>query len=149
MADKPKQKKSRVTMVFKSGPMLVSRVCIGLREALMALSVEEILIGELILVSEEVIAKIDEHGQLADNAEIEVVLTPTATEIQIEITDPGVPFNPLREAEGASLGAETDSAAIGGLGVHLITGLTDHQQYRREAQRNILRLTKQLGAERS
>ena len=149
MPDKPIQKNRRFTEAFKPGPMLVSRVCIWLREALITLSIEETLIGELMLVAEEVIANIDKHGQLPDNTEIEVFLTPTAKEIQLEITDPGIPFNPLLEAGGASLGAETDSAEIGGLGVHLITRLTDHQQYRREAQRNILRLTKQMGAKRS
>ncbi|MEH6568240.1 MAG: ATP-binding protein [Halioglobus sp.] len=146
MPDKPEQKNMRLVKAFMSGPMLVTRVCIWLREALMSLSIEETLIGELILVAEEVIANIDEHGQLPDNAEIEVFLTSTAREMQLEITDPGVPFNPLLEAGGASLGAEIDSAEIGGLGVHLITELTDYQFYRREAQRNILHLTKQLGA---
>ena len=149
MPDKPKQKNLRLEKAFKSGPMLVSRVCIWLRDALMTLSIEETLIGEIKLVAEEVIANIDEHGQLPDNAEIEVFLSATAKEIQLEITDPGAPFNPLLEAGAASLGAHTNSAEIGGLGVHLITALTDHQQYRREAQRNILQLTKQVGAKRS
>ena len=149
MPNKPEQKNSRLAIAFKSGPLLVSRVDIWLREALKTLSIEETLIGELMLVSEEVIANIDAHGQLPDNAEIEIALALSTAEIHLEITDPGIPFNPLLEARGSPLGAETDSAEIGGLGVHLITGLTDHQHYRREAQRNILHLTKQLGAQRS
>ena len=149
MPDKPEQKQTRLQEAFKAGPMLVSRVCIWLRESLLTLSIEETYIGELMLVGEEVIANIDDYGQLPEFAEIEVALTLSDRELRLEITDPGIPFNPLAEAEGASLGAETESAAIGGLGVHLITGLTDHQQYRREAHCNILRLTKELGAKRN
>lgn len=149
MPDKPAQKQTRLEETFKAGPMLASRVCIWLRESLLTLSIEETHIGELMLAGEEVIANIDDHGQLPEDAEIEVLLTLNENELRIEITDPGIPFNPLTEAEGAPLGAETESAAIGGLGVHLITGLTDHQQYRREAHCNILRLTKELGAKRN
>lgn len=145
MPDKREPKNTHLRQSFKAGPMLVSRVCIWLRESLLTLSIAETHIGDLMLVGEEVIANIDHHGRLAEDAEIALRLTRADKALLLEITDPGIPFNPLTEARGAFLGHETESAAIGGLGVHLITGLTDHQQYRREGRRNILSLTKQLG----
>ena len=56
----------------------------------------------------------------------------------------GIPFDPLQQAQRSELGSETESAAIGGLGVHLLEALTDEQYYQRSEQENRLRLIKRL-----
>ena len=48
------------------------------------------------------------------------------------------------EAQQSALGAAIEDAAVGGLGVHLITALTDRQSYHRLDGCNILRLIKLL-----
>jgi sigma-B regulation protein RsbU (phosphoserine phosphatase) len=101
---------------------------------------------ELMLVGEEVITNIAKYGGLPERSEIEVGIYVAAgrPDIRLEFSDAGSAFNPLTQAKGANLGADIESAEIGGLGVHLIIGLTDHQHYQRRGQRNILRVTKAL-----
>ncbi len=62
----------------------------------------------------------------------------------MQLSDPGIAFNPLVEARRSELGADIESAEIGGLGVHLITSFTDRQEYRRVDDRNVLRVTRLL-----
>ena len=60
------------------------------------------------------------------------------------MSDPGRPFDPLTEAQGAELGRDSEATEIGGLGVHLIKQLTDEQRYEHSGGRNILQVTKAL-----
>jgi len=63
--------------------------------------------------------------------------------LQIEVADDGRPFNPLsRPAPDTSL--PLDHRPPGGLGIHLIRQFMDELDYRREADRNILRMRKRL-----
>ncbi|MCX2979871.1 HAMP domain-containing protein [Halieaceae bacterium IMCC14734] len=100
--------------------------------------------GELMLVTEEAVTNAIRYGRLADDSAIAISLVVFPDYLLIQISDPGIAFNPLEEAKGAELGLETAAAPIGGLGVHLLKTLTDHQSYQRQADRNILRLTKTL-----
>ena len=59
------------------------------------------------------------------------------------LQDAGAPFNPLGD-KGSELGVESGSAAIGGLGVHLIWQLTDRQAYCHQDGRNVLTLGKDI-----
>jgi anti-sigma regulatory factor (Ser/Thr protein kinase) len=61
----------------------------------------------------------------------------------VEIEDDGKPFNPL-EAPEADTSLPLDQKPIGGLGIHLIRHFMDDLQYRRAADKNILRLRKRL-----
>ena len=64
--------------------------------------------------------------------------------LQIEVVDDGRPFNPLSHpAPDTSL--PLDQRPPGGLGIHLIRQFMDELDYRREADRNILRMRKRLG----
>lgn len=63
--------------------------------------------------------------------------------LQIEVADDGRPFNPLSHpAPDTSL--PLDQRPRGGLGIHLIRQFMDELDYRREADRNILRMRKRL-----
>ena len=102
------------------------------------------LIRELQMVAEEVTSNIIKYGQVPEHNTIAVQLEITQSQVTLEFQDTGIAFNPLTEARRAELGADTDAAEIGGLGVHLLEALTDQQQYIRRDQLNCLRLSKQL-----
>ena len=129
---------------FAQGPLLASRFDDWVRQELRKHTEDEVLIMELTLVSEEIVTNIDKYSKLTGNSEIEVSLAVGASEIRLEFTDEGIAFNPLEQAQSAVLGADIESAEIGGLGVHLIKELTDTQQYHRREGRNILRITKAM-----
>jgi sigma-B regulation protein RsbU (phosphoserine phosphatase) len=111
---------------------------------LSAQGIAEHIIGELQLVSEEVVTNITKYGQLADDALISLSVSVGETHLVLEFQDPGIAFNPITEAPRAVLGIDTGAAEIGGLGVHLVEALTDRQEYTRCDNLNCLRLYKQL-----
>lgn len=96
---------------------------------------------------EEVVINAIKHGQCnpADGA-IEIELTLAGEELRIDITDTGIPFNPL-ELPTPELGAEIARRKIGGLGVHLVRSLMTRVEYERLAGCNRLRLSKRIAGE--
>jgi anti-sigma regulatory factor (Ser/Thr protein kinase) len=62
---------------------------------------------------------------------------------QIEVEDDGRPFNPLSHAP-VDTSLPLSEKPLGGLGIHLIRSLMDEAVYRREGDKNILRLRKHL-----
>jgi sigma-B regulation protein RsbU (phosphoserine phosphatase) len=100
--------------------------------------------GAPMLVAEEVVSNIFKYGELAAEDEIVINLTVAGGELGMEFVDPGVSFDPLKEARRSKLGADSFDVEIGGLGVHLLEALTDRQHYRRSDNHNVLQLFKQL-----
>jgi sigma-B regulation protein RsbU (phosphoserine phosphatase) len=129
---------------FSRGPRLTSRVEKWLAEALAPLALPEQARSELSLVVEEIVSNVDKYATLSEDASILLSVEASNREVEIEIRDEGLAFNPLVEAQQANLGATIEDTQMGGLGVHLITALTDRQSYRREGGCNILRVTKFL-----
>ncbi len=108
------------------------------------MSVDQSTTMELVLVTEEVLTNIQKYAKLPTNASIEISIQSGPQNIVLEFSDQGVAFNPFLDAHRALLGADIDSAEIGGLGVHLITQLTDKQSYKRRAGKNIVKIEKFL-----
>ena len=132
---------------FSGGPGLTSRLHRWLAPLLEALSLPSETVGELALVAEEIVTNVAKYAQLSGDQSIEVTLLTQPDKIILQIKDKGMPFNPLLEAQRAVLGEDTESAGIGGLGVHLATELTDKQIYSHDGEHNILRLEKNLGGD--
>jgi sigma-B regulation protein RsbU (phosphoserine phosphatase) len=126
------------------GPRQTSRALDWLQETLATQAIPAEVVGELQLVLEEIVTNIDKYAGLDAEATIRVDIEASRTGVRLQVSDPGVPFDPLAEAHRAALGADTDSAEVGGLGVHLIAQLTDNQTYQRQAGRNVLRVMKHL-----
>ena len=63
--------------------------------------------------------------------------------ILIEFEDEGVAYNPL-SSEEPDITAPLEDRKVGGLGVFLLKKLIDNVDYRREENKNILTLTKNL-----
>lgn len=134
----------KISDEFPRGPRLTSRVEKWLHEELAPLAPPGKALGELSLVVEEIVSNVDKYAGLPEDASILLSAEANNRQVEIEIRDRGIAFNPLKEAQQANLGAPIEDAEIGGMGVHLITALTDRQSYRREDGYNILRVTKLL-----
>jgi sigma-B regulation protein RsbU (phosphoserine phosphatase) len=100
--------------------------------------------AEMQLVAEEVVTNVFKYGRLAEDQGVTLNLEIGDKAVRMEFRDVGIPFDPLAEAARSDLGHDIESAAIGGLGVHLLEGLTDEQQYQRVEGENRLVLVKQL-----
>jgi sigma-B regulation protein RsbU (phosphoserine phosphatase) len=93
---------------------------------------------ELLLVLEELVCNVRDHSRADASAELQLCLECFADHVRLICEDPAPAYNPLLEGSRAALGVQTIDAEVGGLGLHLITSLTDAQFYRRENGRNIL-----------
>ena len=80
----------------------------------------------------------------ANPHEIVVRLTLEGSWFQLEVEDDGRPFNPLSLAP-VDTSLPLSEKPLGGLGIHLIRSLMDEAVYRREGEKNVLRLRKRLG----
>jgi len=105
-------------------------------------SLSESVCHDLLLVAEEVVTNIVQHGELAQGATLDVRWQYRDKEVELNFSDPGTPFDPITQAPRSALGEPSETARIGGLGVHLLEALTDRQYYQRIDQRNCLRLIK-------
>lgn len=75
----------------------------------------------------------DEQGEIHLNAEVQ------KDRIHFEISDKGIPFDPLQHQED-KLDVPLEERKIGGLGIHLIKEIMDTIEYENKEGRNVLRL---------
>jgi len=95
---------------------------------------------DLRLVIEEIFCNIVNHADVASqNNTISVELCHCIHTIIITFIDTGKAFNPLCDHENCM---DSNDHAEGGMGVHLIKSLTDHQEYKRIDQQNVFTVTK-------
>ncbi len=127
---------------LRDEPGVVSEFLRWLKSRLAAHSEIADIEAELLLVAEEVFTNILKYGNMPADGKVEVSLRVSDRETELCFSDPGKAFDPLKESQQSTLGLDSESAAIGGLGVHLLTALTDRQEYQRRDGRNILRLCK-------
>ena len=108
------------------------------------LGVQEIARAELLV--EELLTNVMKYG-LQDRAEgiAELTLSLDDATLTIEFADNGAPFDPF-----ASLLEDLDRSAdrpVGGLGLHILRGLSDQACYRRIGGRNVVVLTRRVTVE--
>jgi sigma-B regulation protein RsbU (phosphoserine phosphatase) len=97
---------------------------------------------DLSLALEEILINIISYGYTDDREhEIKVRLSTKAGAVNAEVEDDGRPFNPL-EAPQADITKPLAERAIGGLGIHLVRQLMDEVGYKRQADKNLLTITK-------
>ncbi len=137
-------KMGEISASFSRGEKLITRVLDWMQQSLEELAVPEESHMLIVLVTEELVTNVDKYGELPADGIIEITLEASAAQVSVEIRDEGVAFNPLQDAQRATLGTDIESAEIGGLGVHLVTQLTDEQLYHRIDGHNVLRVTKLL-----
>src|SRR5215475_7695322 len=100
------------------------------------------LVHDLNLALEEILTNIISYGYSDSREhEIRVRLSRRPGEVKAEVEDDGQSFNPLAAAEPHTAQA-LEERTIGGLGIHLVRTLMDGLEYKRQADRNILTITK-------
>lgn len=75
--------------------------------------------------------------------EITVEIVLAGDMLVITTQDDGLAFNPLEQSE-PDLSQDIEERPIGGLGIHLVRNMMDNIEYRREANKNILIMKKQI-----
>jgi sigma-B regulation protein RsbU (phosphoserine phosphatase) len=129
---------------FNLGPALTSRVTSWIQETLAAWELPPETMMESSLIAEEMATNVGKYAGLEARDELELIAELGKGILRLEMRDQGKPFDPLHEGHRSQLGADIESAEIGGLGVHLVMQLTDRQSYRREGSINILSVEKDL-----
>ncbi len=129
---------------FLAGSTTISLATQWLQQSFRQLAIDDAICLELILITEEVLTNTVKHAQLPADSLIEVTIEADSNHIILEFSDRGTAFDPLTQAHRSPLGADIESAEIGGLGVHLITQLSDKQSYQRTEACNVLTLEKYL-----
>lgn len=96
------------------------------------------------LALEEVIVNIMSYGSLGQAAPyLKVDLTQRESQLQIEVADNGIAFDPLQIAP-PKLDAALEEREIGGLGFFLVFQLMDSVSYQRRGDWNLLSMSKSL-----
>lgn len=97
-------------------------------------------ISEIELAVEEALVNIFHYANQGLDGEVTLESKMTSEkEMIIEISDAGIPFNPLAK-EDPDITLAVSERTVGGLGVYLIKQLMDEVHYRREGDKNILTL---------
>jgi len=138
----PQSMDTSYNYTLRPGAAVTSEFLAWLRTHLQNHAEPEVVETELMLLAEETITNILKYAGLPEDAEVEIALRISRRETELCFSDPGIPFNPLEESGQATLGLDVESASIGGLGVHLLTALSDSQHYEHRDGRNVLRLRK-------
>lgn len=95
------------------------------------------------LVTEEAIVNIINYAYPNTVGMVHLSCTTEPEFFVMQISDSGIPFNPLKSAT-PDINADINTRPIGGLGIFLMKQYMDDLQYRYENRRNILVLKKEL-----
>lgn len=133
----------KVSLNIESSPDALSRIV----DALEAISIQEEWPPDLLftmnLVIEELGINIMDYAYGGDSeGDFEIIITSEPNELTVDLIDAGPPFNPLTEAPVPDTEASMQDRPIGGLGIHLVKTMMDEVNYKRESDRNHLRLVK-------
>ena len=79
-------------------------------------------------------------GDTDSRPELEILLISDDDLLTIEVSDDGLPFNPLEDAQEPDVEALIEERSIGGLGVHLVRTLMDDLWYQWADGRNQLKM---------
>lgn len=80
----------------------------------------------------------------ATNRPIEVKVVGGESELTLQLTDQGVPFDPTKDAPEADTTSAIEDRQIGGLGIFLIRQMMDRVEYQRVNGSNILTMVKNI-----
>ncbi|MCF8143744.1 MAG: ATP-binding protein [Deltaproteobacteria bacterium] len=96
-------------------------------------------IKEIELAAEEVLVNIFNYAYPDMAGDVSITCRAENGRLILEFSDTGVPFNIL-DVPAPDVTADIHNRRVGGLGVFLVKEMSDEAWYRREGDRNILRL---------
>ncbi len=92
------------------------------------------------LILEELVLNTLTHGDISGLTEIDLQLESKGHALTIRLIDDGAAFNPLEDAPEPDITLPLAERPIGGLGVYLVRTMGEELEYRRENNRNHLKL---------
>lgn len=98
----------------------------------------------LLVAVEEAFVNVCHYAYPGSAGYVELACSCGGDAFVVEMTDRGIPFDILSLPEPDTT-ADITEREVGGLGVHFIRSLTDEVSYRREEDRNILRVVLRRG----
>lgn len=96
------------------------------------------------LAVEEAVANICSYAYEIPPGEVTVKIAQESAMVRIEMSDTGIPFDPLT-METPDIKSELENRQVGGLGIFLIRRMLDEVHYSRIGERNILSLAVHYG----
>lgn len=97
-------------------------------------------VRDIELVVEEVVSNICRHGYRDRSGTVELRCRRLeGFQLELEFVDHGPPFDMLA-LPSPDLSVDVEQRDVGGLGVPVVRALTDQASYRRDGERNIVRL---------
>lgn len=99
------------------------------------------------LALDELLSNIISYGCSGSGRHIITVdLSVDESALRIVVSDGGIPFNPF-EQEEPDLDLSLEERELGGVGIHLVKKFMDECSYRRQGDRNMVTLSKNLAQE--
>lgn len=101
--------------------------------------------AKLRLAAEEILVNVISYAYPGGTGDISILTESTVGRegLRVNISDTGIPFDPLSQPS-PDLNVPVQDRKVGGLGIFLLREIMDHVAYRRENGRNILTFTKFL-----
>ena len=110
-----------------------------LTEVVNKFNLEQDLMFKLQLVSEEIYTNVFSYAYPEEEGNIQIIFTKYPDEIMLQISDSGVPFNPL-DREDPDVELPPQSREQGGLGIYMVKKTADGINYEYKDGKNILTL---------
>jgi anti-sigma regulatory factor (Ser/Thr protein kinase) len=97
------------------------------------------------LALEEVVSNVIFYAfQEGTDHNIELEFRRTHNQLMVHITDDGIAFNPLQTPPPDDLAKKAEERNVGGLGIYFVKNFMDDLAYKREGNKNVLTLIKQI-----
>ncbi|RKZ59050.1 MAG: hypothetical protein DRQ44_14095 [Gammaproteobacteria bacterium] len=136
--NKPAQNSQSISLLNKTSDSV--RLSDFLTEYVKTFELSDETYNDLRLVAEEAFINIASYAYTEkDNQPVVIELSNTSDEINITFSDTGIAFDPLTDPAECK---ESDDHCEGGMGIQIITSLTDRQTYNRVGQSNVFTVTK-------
>lgn len=134
------QQQNKQALTLQSSISDAGKLAEFLAEYVKKFGITDAIYQDLRLVVEETFINIASYAFVENSSQsVTIELSNNADEISITFTDTGIAFNPLTDATECK---ESDDHCEGGMGIQIITSLTDHQEYNRVGQSNVFTVTK-------